>query len=299
MYVGEDDVVDAFLFKIKAGVCFHYASATVLLLRSIGIRANLVLGYAGGVIINGCRYFPPQGHSWVEVYIPKLNLWVPFDPTPPIALSTPTLNISTIIHEIMQSHIYEELTHKLRTVKPIEREPTIDNRTPYSTERNFKVNTTTTNITYNTYTAKHTTTATHIKVSSKENILYNVLSLLSLIYRYLERNMQILLLYSVPVLLITLDIKNTILWLMSKRRYRRITREVIKVLNVIKKTYNVKLYEDLTLRENIINAMKAIPSSKRRYLKAILELYEKSRFGEYPESKACREIRYYLRMLRV
>lgn len=74
--------VDYFLFDIKRGYCGYFASAMVVLLRSIGIPSRAVGGYAPGdwkaltrsVILSG------PGHAWVEVYFPGFG-WVEFEPT--------------------------------------------------------------------------------------------------------------------------------------------------------------------------------------------------------------------------
>lgn len=78
------DVVDYFLFEAPGGFCSHYASAMVVMLRSVGVPARLVTGYAHG------EYFPSRdayrvpssaAHAWVEVYFPVYG-WIEFEPTP-------------------------------------------------------------------------------------------------------------------------------------------------------------------------------------------------------------------------
>ena len=65
------------ILKIKMGVCSHYSTLAVALLRSIGIPAREVVGFSYSNIpsVNG---FGP--HSWIEVYFPN-DGWVQFDPT--------------------------------------------------------------------------------------------------------------------------------------------------------------------------------------------------------------------------
>ncbi|NGM85532.1 DUF3488 domain-containing transglutaminase family protein [Paenibacillus sp. 7124] len=80
------DFVDDFLFAEKKGYCVHFASAMTVLLRSEGIPARFVQGYAPGRRLAGGgppRYAVTEGdaHAWVEVYFPGAG-WVPFDPTP-------------------------------------------------------------------------------------------------------------------------------------------------------------------------------------------------------------------------
>ena len=77
------DIVDYFLFDLRKGYCDYYASAMVVMARSIGIPARLVIGYALGSYdeVNH-RYIVTEddAHSWVEVYFPDIG-WIPFEPT--------------------------------------------------------------------------------------------------------------------------------------------------------------------------------------------------------------------------
>ncbi len=78
------DAVDQFLFVDKRGVCEHFTSAMVVLLRSAGIPARFVVGYGSGTYNAITGYYEVHAndaHAWVEVYFPDLG-WVPFDPTP-------------------------------------------------------------------------------------------------------------------------------------------------------------------------------------------------------------------------
>ncbi|MGE5221479.1 MAG: transglutaminaseTgpA domain-containing protein [Omnitrophica WOR_2 bacterium] len=77
------DVVDYFLFDLRRGYCDYYATAMVVMARSVGVPARLATGYASG------RYDSQQGHyivteadahSWVEIYFPGAG-WIPFEPT--------------------------------------------------------------------------------------------------------------------------------------------------------------------------------------------------------------------------
>ncbi|MBR7089514.1 MAG: transglutaminase domain-containing protein [Lachnospiraceae bacterium] len=91
------DVVEYFLSSQDRGYCMHYASASTLLLRYIGIPARYCEGYAltanqlaGGELIedeNGERKVRVElsdamAHAWVEVYIPGYG-WIPYEMTPP------------------------------------------------------------------------------------------------------------------------------------------------------------------------------------------------------------------------
>ena len=77
--------IDDFLFRQKAGFCEHYATAMVLLLRSLGIPARLVTGFLPGEWNEFGKYYTVRqsnAHAWIEVWFPQSG-WIPFDPTPP------------------------------------------------------------------------------------------------------------------------------------------------------------------------------------------------------------------------
>jgi len=80
---GGRDYVDFLLFDSQRGYCNGYASAMVVMARSVGIPARLASGYAEG------EYDPERGvfrvrennaHSWPEIYFPGHG-WVEFEPT--------------------------------------------------------------------------------------------------------------------------------------------------------------------------------------------------------------------------
>jgi hypothetical protein len=79
------DAVDYFLFEGKKGYCEYFASAMVVMLRSIDVPARLVAGYHSAPFdpdAGGYLYREKQAHTWVEVYFPEYG-WIPFEPTPP------------------------------------------------------------------------------------------------------------------------------------------------------------------------------------------------------------------------
>lgn len=78
------DAVDQFLFVDQRGLCEHFVSAMVIMLRELGIPARLVAGYGSGDYNSLTGYYEVRAndaHAWVEVYFPGSG-WVPFDPTP-------------------------------------------------------------------------------------------------------------------------------------------------------------------------------------------------------------------------
>lgn len=86
------DFVDFFLFEGKKGYCTYYSSALAVMLRSIGVPARWVTGFAIAPplldevlqVQDTVRNFTVRdadAHAWVEVYFPSTG-WVTFDPTP-------------------------------------------------------------------------------------------------------------------------------------------------------------------------------------------------------------------------
>ncbi len=77
------DGVEYFLFDIKQGYCDYYASALVVMARSLGIPARIATGYAQGEYhaeLGAYRVKEADAHSWPEVYFPAYG-WVEFEPT--------------------------------------------------------------------------------------------------------------------------------------------------------------------------------------------------------------------------
>lgn len=77
------DLVDWFLFDVQRGFCNYYATAEVMMLRSLGIPARLAVGYAQGEpleVENGYLVRQREAHAWPEVYFPGIG-WVEFEPT--------------------------------------------------------------------------------------------------------------------------------------------------------------------------------------------------------------------------
>lgn len=104
------DVVNYFLKENKKGVCYHFASAAVLIFRRLGISARYVEGYAfgmnsvmGGTVKEDLDYddyysgysqlgktavmevevTDANAHAWVEIYKEGKG-WMVVDPTPTV-----------------------------------------------------------------------------------------------------------------------------------------------------------------------------------------------------------------------
>ena len=87
------DPVEDFIINSKQGHCEYFASALVLLLRSIDIPARMINGFKGGDMnhLSGIWTVRQRhAHSWVEALVgrdeePKrqpIPLWLTLDPTP-------------------------------------------------------------------------------------------------------------------------------------------------------------------------------------------------------------------------
>lgn len=115
----KQDFVDHFLFEQKVGYCDHFSTSMVVLLRSSGIPARWVKGFAPGSLLTtstekneGTQAPTSEGssenrylvsyadaHSWVEVYFEGVG-FVPFDPTPGYDGKTSVMNSDELISGI-------------------------------------------------------------------------------------------------------------------------------------------------------------------------------------------------------
>jgi transglutaminase-like putative cysteine protease len=77
--------IERFLLESTEAHCEYFASAMVVLLRSIGVSARLVNGFAGGRANEFGGFVElsrADAHAWVEVHYERAG-WVAYDPTPP------------------------------------------------------------------------------------------------------------------------------------------------------------------------------------------------------------------------
>ncbi|MCL2578928.1 MAG: DUF3488 and transglutaminase-like domain-containing protein [Oscillospiraceae bacterium] len=78
-----EDFVDHFLFTGREGYCVHYATAMVVMARTLGIPARYIEGYITPEFPAADGMFwvtNNQAHAWVEAYITGFG-WVLFEPT--------------------------------------------------------------------------------------------------------------------------------------------------------------------------------------------------------------------------
>jgi transglutaminase-like putative cysteine protease len=84
------DPIHYTLFVSREGYCNYYAYAMAMMLRSQGVPARLVSGYAQGTYIEDAHTYrvkASNSHTWVEVYFPSYG-WVQFEPTAAIPVIT-------------------------------------------------------------------------------------------------------------------------------------------------------------------------------------------------------------------
>jgi hypothetical protein len=82
---GGDEPLADFLFNVREGHCEYFASAMAIMLRTRGVATRIVNGFQLGEYNETADVYvvkQKSAHSWVEVYFPGENVWIPFDPTP-------------------------------------------------------------------------------------------------------------------------------------------------------------------------------------------------------------------------
>ena len=80
------DFVPWFIQDARSGICVHYATTTVILLRMIGIPARYVCGFAYNRAYNNYTsyVFAEEAHAWFEFFVPGYG-WIMGDATPGMA----------------------------------------------------------------------------------------------------------------------------------------------------------------------------------------------------------------------
>ena len=95
------DAVDSFLFGTRRGYCEQISTATVVMLRSLGIPAREAVGYVPGAYNPITDLYDIQAkdaHAWVQVWFPGYG-WQNFDPTATVPLANPAPG-SVLAHSI-------------------------------------------------------------------------------------------------------------------------------------------------------------------------------------------------------
>jgi protein-glutamine gamma-glutamyltransferase len=79
------DPLAEFLFDTREGHCEYFATAMVIMLRTLEIPARIVNGFQMGEyneLNDMYTVRESDAHSWVEAYFPHSDSWIEFDPTP-------------------------------------------------------------------------------------------------------------------------------------------------------------------------------------------------------------------------
>jgi len=85
-----EDPIEWMLFSQKQAFCNYYATAEILMLRSLGIPARWVVGYAQGEYDPNSQMYTVRerdSHAWPEVFFPEYG-WVEFEPTASLSFIT-------------------------------------------------------------------------------------------------------------------------------------------------------------------------------------------------------------------
>lgn len=98
-YPPEDvDFVAWFVSDAETGICVHYATTTMVLLRMIGVPARYVRGYVDNNSYNDGESIvtAEQAHAWFEFFIPEYG-WVMGDSTPGCASDASYYGINALV----------------------------------------------------------------------------------------------------------------------------------------------------------------------------------------------------------
>ena len=126
------DAVSYFLFEARKGYCDYFASAMAVMLRSVGVPARVVSGYATGDYDFKTGLYlvkDSHAHTWTEVYFPGFG-WIEFEPTSSRALRerpltpdleltvTPPYGLTTDVDVPGIEELLEEQRHLPRQASP-------------------------------------------------------------------------------------------------------------------------------------------------------------------------------------
>ncbi|GAB4368146.1 MAG: DUF3488 and DUF4129 domain-containing transglutaminase family protein [Elainellaceae cyanobacterium] len=103
-FAADEDLVEAFLFNYQGGYPDHFSTALTVMLRSIGIPARLVMGFAPGEFNPFTGYYVVKNtdaYAMTEVYFPKYG-WFSFDPIPGHPLVPPSIEESRVFGVLQQ-----------------------------------------------------------------------------------------------------------------------------------------------------------------------------------------------------
>ncbi len=235
-----EDLVDYFLFKSHKGSCLHYASALAVVLRNMGLRSRVVLGYIVDNV-NGTQRIRGIPHLWVELYVPGTG-WIQVDPTPPSSITTPSPTIFENVDEKVRRYVNETIEEALKEYRRSLVEAKLrGQREPTSTSETVN------------------NTSTH--------------TLLERIYPIIEQ-------YTIPLALIILAIASTTITVKLGYYGTSSVDKVKYMLHRIADKVGVRVdVEYMTPREVVEKIVSRTGMNTRLELYRFLELYEKARYG--------------------
>lgn len=90
------DAIEAFLFQDRTGYCVQFAASMVLMSRTLGIPARMVIGFLPGTPERDGTHTVRMNdmHAWPELYFEGTG-WVRFEPTPGGRAVQPTYSQTT------------------------------------------------------------------------------------------------------------------------------------------------------------------------------------------------------------
>ncbi len=115
----EAEFLDRLLFETKQGYCTHYATAFVIMARSIGIPARFVQGFrvpvkAGQTV----SVMSSMSHAWPEAYIDGAG-WTAFEPTPGMFVDSKWMFASREKYDALSDEEEEEEEEEEETQAPV------------------------------------------------------------------------------------------------------------------------------------------------------------------------------------
>lgn len=105
--------LEHFLFESRTGNCEYFAGALCLMLRSAGIPARIVEGFAGMEGTSEPNQFIVRfssAHAWVEALLDNTN-WTALDPTPEMRSESPEDYIWRLLADLYSNAEYRWVKH--------------------------------------------------------------------------------------------------------------------------------------------------------------------------------------------
>ena len=103
-FEADEDLVEAFLFRYQGGYPDHFSTVLTIMLRSLGIPARLVAGFAPGQFNPFTGYHVvnnTDAYAVTEVYFPEYG-WFAFDPIPGHEVIPPSIRDSQTFSVLRQ-----------------------------------------------------------------------------------------------------------------------------------------------------------------------------------------------------